>query len=65
MPSLDSKLGDLGLCYGRHDEKNNYFDIQFIVNGNLKAIIQTEGWRKYVACIPDLVTEVIQATTVE
>lgn len=34
MPSLDSKLGDLGQCYGRFDEKNNYYDIQFIVNGN-------------------------------
>lgn len=39
--------------------------IQFIVSGNLKAITQTEGWHKYVACIPDLVTEVIQATTLE
>jgi speckle-type POZ protein len=39
--------------------------IQFIVSGNLKAITQTEGWHKYVACIPDLVTEVIQATALE
>ena len=34
MPSLDSKLGDLGQCYGRYDDKSNYYDIQFIVNGN-------------------------------
>lgn len=39
--------------------------IQFIVSGNLKAITQTDGWHKYVACIPDLVTEVIQATANE
>ena len=31
MPSLDSRLGDLAQCYGRHDDKNNYYDIQFIV----------------------------------
>lgn len=34
MPALDSKLGDLGQCYGRYDDKNGYYDIQFIVNGN-------------------------------
>jgi len=34
MPALDSRLGDLGQCYGRYDDKNNYYDIQFIINGN-------------------------------
>ena len=34
MPSLDSRLGDLGQCYGRYDDKNNCYEIQFIVNGN-------------------------------
>jgi hypothetical protein len=34
MPSLDAHLGDLAQCYGRFDETGNYYDIQFIVNGN-------------------------------
>ena len=34
MPSLDSRLGDLGQCYGRYDQKCNQYELQFIVNGN-------------------------------
>ena len=34
MPSLDSRLGDLAQCYGRYDEKNQFYELQFIVNGN-------------------------------
>jgi hypothetical protein len=63
--SIDTSAEILLLADQHHSKDLKLRVIQFIVGGNLKAIIQTEGWHKYVACIPDLVTEVIQATTVE
>ncbi|CAF4325613.1 unnamed protein product [Rotaria sp. Silwood2] len=63
--SIDTSAEILLLADQHHSKDLKSRVIQFIVNGNLKAIIQTDGWHKYVACIPDLVTEVIQATTIE
>jgi hypothetical protein len=34
MPSLNSRLGDLALCYGRFDQNNNMHDLSLIVNSN-------------------------------
>ncbi|CAF2911022.1 unnamed protein product [Rotaria sp. Silwood2] len=63
--SIDTSAEILLLADQHHSKDLKSRVIQFIVNGNLKAITQTEGWHKYVACIPDLVTEVIQATALE
>ncbi|CAF0944180.1 unnamed protein product [Adineta steineri] len=63
--SIDTSAEILLLADQHHSKDLKSRVIQFIVGGNLKAITQTEGWHKYVACIPDLVTEVIQATTLE
>ncbi len=63
--SVDTSAEILLLADQHHSKELKSRVIQFIVSGNLKAITQTEGWHKYVACIPDLVTEVIQATTLE
>ncbi len=63
--SIDTSAEILLLADQHHSKDLKSRVIQFIVNGNLKAIIQTDGWHKYVACIPDLVTEVIQATAIE
>ncbi|CAM4755183.1 unnamed protein product [Rotaria magnacalcarata] len=63
--SVETSAEILLLADQHHSKELKSRVIQFIVNGNLKAITQTEGWHKYVACIPDLVTEVIQATTHE
>ncbi|CAF3317093.1 unnamed protein product [Rotaria socialis] len=63
--SIDSCAEILLLADQHHSKDLKSRVIQFIIGGNLKAIIQTDGWHRYVACIPDLVTEVIQATTIE
>ncbi|CAF0770856.1 unnamed protein product [Rotaria sordida] len=63
--SIDTSAEILLLADQHHSKDLKSRVIQFIVNGNLKAITQTDGWHKYVACIPDLVTEVIQATVLE
>lgn len=63
--SIDTSAEILLLADQHHSKELKSRVMQFIVNGNLKSIIQTEGWHKYVACIPELVTEVIQATTIE
>jgi hypothetical protein len=63
--SIDTSAEILLLADQHHSKDLKSRVIQFIVSGNLKAITQTEGWHKYVACIPDLVTEVIQATALE
>jgi speckle-type POZ protein len=63
--SIDTSAEILLLADQHHSKELKSRVIQFIVSGNLKAITQTEGWHKYVACIPDLVTEVIQATAFE
>ncbi len=63
--SIDTSAEILLLADQHHSKELKSRVIQFIVSGNLKAITQTEGWHKYVACIPDLVTEVIQATSSE
>ncbi len=63
--SIDTSAEILLLADQHHSKDLKLRVIQFIVSGNLKAITQTEGWHKYVACIPDLVTEVIQATALE
>jgi speckle-type POZ protein len=63
--SIDTSAEILLLADQHHSTDLKSRVIQFIVNGNLKAITQTDGWHKYVACIPDLVTEVIQATAIE
>ena len=63
--SVDTSAEILLLADQHHSKELKSRVIQFIVGGNLKAITQTEGWHKYVACIPDLVTEVIQATAIE
>lgn len=63
--SVETSAEILLLADQHHSKDLKSRVIQFIVNGNLRAITQTEGWHKYVACIPDLVTEVIQATAIE
>ncbi len=63
--SIDTSAEILLLADQHHSKELKSRVIQFIVGGNLKAITQTDGWHKYVACIPDLVTEVIQATALE
>jgi hypothetical protein len=63
--SIETSAEILLLADQHHSKELKSRVIQFIVGGNLKAITQTEGWHKYVACIPDLVTEVIQATALE
>ena len=63
--SIETSAEILLLADQHHSKDLKTRVIQFIVNGNLKAITQTDGWHKYVACIPDLVTEVIQATAME
>ncbi|CAF3828045.1 unnamed protein product [Rotaria sordida] len=63
--SIETSAEILLLADQHHSKDLKSRVIQFIVNGNLKAITQTDGWHRYVACIPDLVTEVIQATTIE
>ena len=63
--SIETSAEILLLADQHHSQDLKSRVIQFIVNGNLKSIIHTDGWHKYVACIPDLVTEVIQATTIE
>jgi len=63
--SIDTSSEILLLADQHHSKDLKSRVIQFIVSGNLKAITQTDGWHKYVACIPDLVTEVIQATAIE
>ena len=63
--SIESSAEILLLADQHHSKELKSRVIQFIINGNLKAITQTDGWHKYVACVPDLVTEVIQATAVD
>lgn len=63
--SIETSAEILLLADQHHSKDLKSRVIQYIVNGNLKAITQTDGWHKYVACVPDLVTEVIQATAVE
>lgn len=63
--SIDTSAEILLLADQHHSKDLKSRVMQFIVSGNLRAIIQTDGWHKYVACIPDLVTEVIQATAIE
>jgi speckle-type POZ protein len=63
--SIDTSAEILLLADQHHSKDLKTRVIQFIVNGNLKAITQTDGWHKYIACTPDLVTEVIQATAIE
>ncbi|UJR09215.1 hypothetical protein I4U23_013463 [Adineta vaga] len=63
--SIDTSAEILLLADQHHSEDLKSRVIQFIVSGNLKAITQTDGWHRYVACTPDLVTEVIQATAIE
>lgn len=60
--SIETSAEILLLADQHHSKDLKSRVIQFILNGNLKAITQTDGWHKYVACVPDLVTEVIQAT---
>jgi speckle-type POZ protein len=63
--SIDTSAEILLLADQHHSKDLKLRVIQFIINSDLKAITQTDGWHKYVACIPDLVTEVIQATVIE
>lgn len=63
--SIETSAEILLLADQHHSKDLKSRVIQFIVSGNLKAITQTDGWHKYVACVPDLVTEVIQATALE
>ncbi|CAF0724101.1 unnamed protein product [Didymodactylos carnosus] len=62
--SIDSSAEILLLADQHHSKELKLKVIQFIVQ-NLKAVTSTEGWHKYVSCVPDLVTEVIQATAQE
>ncbi|CAF4465872.1 unnamed protein product, partial [Rotaria magnacalcarata] len=55
--SIDSCAEILLLADQHHSKDLKSRVIQFIIGGNLRDIIQTDGWHKYVACIPDLVTE--------
>jgi speckle-type POZ protein len=63
--SIDTSAEILLLADQHHSDDLKSRVIQFIVTGNLKAVTQTDGWHRYVACTPDLVTEVIQATAIE
>ncbi|CAF1613133.1 unnamed protein product, partial [Didymodactylos carnosus] len=62
--SIDNGAEILLLSDQHHSKDLKQRVIQFIVN-NLKAVTTTDGWHKYVSCVPELVTEVIQATTQE
>ena len=59
--SIETCAEILLLADQHHSKELKSRVLHFIIHGNLKAITETDGWHKFVACVPELVTEVIQA----